>query len=75
MTDLKKCKQNILQQLSESQSQRQSSFPFPICTENAALSIRSRFIYIAHGIAYQVNLHPGEQIGGLQYYVYNLFLL
>lgn len=41
----------------------------PFFTENTALSIRTRVIYIGQRIAHQVNLHSGEQIDGLQYYV------
>lgn len=52
-------KLKILTKLSESQSQR-NNLPFP-----PPLSV----IYTGHRIAHQVNLHSGEQIDGLQYYV------
>lgn len=53
----------------KSKPEKQFSFPSPFFTENTAHSISTRVIYIGHRIAHQVNLHSGEQIDGLQYYV------
>lgn len=47
-------------------AEKQSSFPSPFFTENTALSIRTRTIYIGHRTVHQVNLHSGEQIDGLR---------